>query len=186
MDERDRRRFSRINMRWAVRLDFGLKEYKRFVDNVSLSGLYIEGTFQQLIGDICLISLKQSCLFEDDAVQAVGYIARISEYGIAVEFSSMKLDSFFFLQTALYSKAVDPVMLGKEFLSNNIFELEKDLVVFTTSDIEFHSLRQVPEEEKKKEEGQLPEELNDTMNEAELPYCPEGNSARYLSCGFSG
>ena len=77
-------------------------------------------------------------------------------------------------------------MLGKEFLSNNIFELEKDLVVFTTSDIEFHSLRQVPEEEEKKEEGQLPEELNDTMNKAELPYCPEGNSARYLSCGFSG
>ena len=45
-------------------------------------------------------------------------------------------------------------MLGKEFLSNNIFELEKDLVVFKTSDIEFHSLRQVPGEES----GQLSEE----------------------------
>lgn len=154
MDERDRRRFSRINMQWAVRLDFGLTEYKRFVDNVSLSGLYIEGEFQQLIGDICAISLKQSSLFEDDAVQAVGYIARITDHGMAVEFFSMKLDSFFFLQTALYSKAVNPAMLGKEFLSNNIFELEKDLVVFKTSDIEFHSLRQVPGEES----GQLSEE----------------------------
>ena len=147
MDDRDRRRFSRINMQWAARLDFGVAEYKCFVDNVSLSGLYIEGEFEQLIGDLCVISLKQSFLFEDDAVQAVGYIARITDHGVAVEFFSMKLDSFFFLQAALYSKAVDPTMLGKEFLDSNIFELENDLVVFKTSDIELYSLRQVLAEE---------------------------------------
>ena len=161
MDERDRRRFSRINMQWAARLDFGVAEYKRFVDNVSLSGLFIEGEFAQLIGDICVISLKQSFLFEDDAVQAVGYIARITDHGVAIEFFSMKLDSFFFLQAALYSKAVDPTMLGKEFLSNNIFELEKDLVVFRTSDIEMHSLKQVLAEE---EGGQYPEEQKKNMH----------------------
>ncbi|WPD22242.1 MAG: PilZ domain-containing protein [Candidatus Electrothrix scaldis] len=148
MDERDRRRFSRINMQWAARLDFGVAEYKRFVDNVSLSGLFIEGEFEQLIGDICVISLKQSFLFEEDAVQAVGYIARITDHGVAIEFFSMKLDSFFFLQAALYSKAVNPVMLGKEFLDSNIFEMEEDLVVFKTSDIELHSLRQVLAEDK--------------------------------------
>ena len=126
MEERDRRRFSRINLQWAVRLDFGGVEYKRFVSNVSLCGLYVEGEFQQLVGDICIISLKQSGLFAEEVVQAVASIARVAEGGMAIEFLSMKLDSFLFLQTTL-------------FLSNNIFELEKDLIVFRDSDIELHS-----------------------------------------------
>jgi len=133
MEKKDRRRFSRVNLQWAARLDFGAVEYKRFVNNVSLSGLYIEGDFQQKIGDLCAISLKQSCLFVEDDIRAVGIIARISEYGMAVEFLSMKLDSFFFLQVMLFSKAIDQAALGREFIFSNIFELEGDLIVFKPS-----------------------------------------------------
>lgn len=135
MERKDRRRFSRVHLHWAARLDFGVKEYRFFVHDVSLSGLYvdIEENFQQTVGDLCIISLKQSCLFVDDAVHAVGSIARISKHGVAVEFLSMKLDSFFFLQAMLFSKAVNPGPLGKEFISSSIFELEKDLIVFRPS-----------------------------------------------------
>ncbi|WP_339136848.1 MAG: PilZ domain-containing protein [Candidatus Electrothrix sp. GW3-4] len=130
MEEQNRRRFSRVHLQWAVRLDFGVVEYKRFVHNVSLSGLYIEGDFRQMLGDVCIISLKQSGLFSGEFVQAVGTIARISEHGVAVEFLSMKLDSFFFLQATLFCKAVNPSRLGREFITHNIFELEGDLILF--------------------------------------------------------
>ncbi|MCI5125801.1 MAG: PilZ domain-containing protein [Candidatus Electrothrix sp. AR5] len=143
MDEANRRRFSRINIQWAVRLNFGAMEYKRFVDNVSLGGLYIEGDFQQMLGDVCIISLKQSGLFSEESIQAVGSISRISEHGVAVEFISMKLDSFFFLQATLFCKAVDPSRLGREFISNNIFELEDDLILFEPFHMDFGTMKQV-------------------------------------------
>ena len=143
MEEKNRRRFSRVNILWAVRLDFGTMEYKQFVNNVSLGGLYIEGDFQQMLGDVCIISLKQSGLFSEDSVHAVGTITRISKHGVAVEFLSMKLDSFFFLQATLFCKAVDPALLGKEFISNDIFDLEGDLILFEPFHMDFQTMKQV-------------------------------------------
>ena len=143
MEEKNRRRFSRVNILWAVRLDFGTVEYKQFVNNVSLGGLYIEGDFQQVIGDVCIINLKQSSLFPEESVHAVGTITRISKHGVAVEFLSMKLDSFFFLQATLFCKAVDPALLGREFISNNIFDLEDDLILFEPFHMDFQTMKQV-------------------------------------------
>ncbi len=143
MEEKNRRRFSRVNIQWAVRLDFGTVEYKHFVDNVSLGGLYIEGDFQQVLGDVCIISLKQSGLFSEESVHAVGTITRISKHGVAVEFLSMKLDSFFFLQATLFCKAVDPALLGREFITNNIFDLEDDLILFEPFHMDFQTMKQV-------------------------------------------
>ena len=147
MKAKNRRRFSRVNIQWAVRLDFGAVEYKRFVNNVSLGGLYIEGHFQQLdLGDICTVNLKQSGLFAEEAVQAVGSISRISKKGIAVEFLSMKLDSFFFLQATLLYKAVDPALLGREFIAHNIFEVEGDLVFFEPAHVNAQLVKKVREQ----------------------------------------
>jgi hypothetical protein len=144
MGKKDRRRFSRINIQWAVQLDFGTVEYKRSVDNVSLGGFYIEGDFQQvMLGDVCTISLKQSGVFSEEVVRAVGSITRINEQGMAVEFLSMKLDSFFLLQTSLFYKASDPVLLGKEFIENNIFEIEGDLVFFQVDNVNVRTIRQI-------------------------------------------
>ena len=143
MEEKNRRRFSRVNILWAVRLDFGTVEYKQFVNNVSLGGLYIEGDFQQVIGDVCIINLKQSSLFPEESVHAVGTITRISKHGVAVEFLSMKLDSFFFLQATLFCKAVDPALLGREFISNNIFDLEDNLILFEPFHMDFQTMKQV-------------------------------------------
>ncbi|MDU9049578.1 MAG: PilZ domain-containing protein [Candidatus Electrothrix sp. Rat3] len=143
MEEKNRRRFSRVNIQWAVRLDFGTVEYKQFVDNVSLGGLYIEGDFQQVLGDVCIISLKQSSLFSEESVHAVGTITRISKHGVAVEFLSMKLDSFFFLQATLFCKAVDPARLGREFIGNDIFDLEDDLILFEPFHMDFQTMKQV-------------------------------------------
>ncbi|MCI5167946.1 MAG: hypothetical protein D3903_18145 [Candidatus Electrothrix sp. GM3_4] len=141
MEESNKRRFSRVNIQWAVRLDFGVVEYKQFVNNVSLGGVYIEGDFQQVIGDVCMIILKQSGLLVKEAVHAVGSITRISEHGMAVEFLSMKLDSFFFLQATLFCKAVDPALLGREFIFNNIFDIEEDLILLEPFHMDFQTMK---------------------------------------------
>ncbi|MCI5218495.1 MAG: hypothetical protein D3914_04730 [Candidatus Electrothrix sp. LOE2] len=145
MEEKNNRRFSRLNIHWAVRLDFGTTEYKRFVHNVSLIGLYVEGEFRQEIGDICIINLKPSSLFSGETVRAVGTVTRISEHGMAMQFLSMKLDSFFFLQTTLFYKAVDPALLGREFIKNNInnFNIEGELVLFKPFSMDFQTMKQM-------------------------------------------
>ncbi|MCI5221909.1 MAG: hypothetical protein D3924_04375 [Candidatus Electrothrix sp. AR4] len=127
MKNDNKRQFSRINIQWDVHLDFGLREYRHFADNLSLRGIYVEGHFNHFIGDICTIRLRYSEFVE---VNAVGSIARINDAGMALEFISMKLESFFFLQTALLCEAGDPVIFGTEFVKNIMFELDDDLVFF--------------------------------------------------------
>ncbi|MCI5221135.1 MAG: hypothetical protein D3924_00270 [Candidatus Electrothrix sp. AR4] len=130
MENKNRRRFTRIYFQWAVHLDFGLIEYKRYVANVSLSGFYVDGSFDQSIGDLCIIQLKQSGLYTNVVIRAVGSISRSTDNGIALEFHSMKLDSFFFLQASLLCKAVNPSILGNEFLDNEIFNIDGDIIFF--------------------------------------------------------
>jgi hypothetical protein len=144
MEDENRRRFSRVNIQWAARLDFGVMEYKRFVDNVSLSGCHIDDNFRQRTSDLCIIKLTPSGLLRTaEAVRAVGIVSRISKTDMAIEFLSMKLDSFFFLKTRLLYKAVDPEALGKEFICNNILEYDEDIVYFRPYNIKILDTRQL-------------------------------------------
>ncbi len=52
MENKNRRQFSRVPIQWAAQLDFGAREYKHFVDNVSLGGIYVKGRFDQVISDV--------------------------------------------------------------------------------------------------------------------------------------
>ncbi len=124
-----------MNIQWAARLDFGVIEYKRFVDNVSLSGFHVEGDFKQKTRDLCIIRLTPSGLLHtEEALRAIGTVSRVSETGMAMEFLSMKLDSFFFLETTLLYKAIDPEALGREFIWNNNLDFEGDIVYFSPYD----------------------------------------------------
>ncbi|XOF32415.1 MAG: PilZ domain-containing protein [Candidatus Electrothrix sp. YB6] len=144
MQNMNRRRFARISLHWAAHLDFGVKEYKRFVANVSLSGFYVEGDFQQNSKDLCVVKLTPSGLLNtEEAVRAVGTVTRLSENGMAVEFLSMKLDSFFFLETTLLYRAVDPAALGREFIWNNILEFEGDTVFFKPYSLKRWNIKQL-------------------------------------------
>ena len=130
MENTNRRRFSRFNIPWVACLDFGLIEYKGTVEDVSCSGLYVEGCFDQSHGDVCIIDLKDPVM-KDSTITAIGSICRISEDGLALKFISMKLDSLFFLQTRLLSKAVYPSSLMKELdKRKNFFKLTGNFVFF--------------------------------------------------------
>ncbi|MCI5221490.1 MAG: PilZ domain-containing protein [Candidatus Electrothrix sp. AR4] len=130
MANKNKRQFSRINIQWDARLDFGAKKYKQTINNISLSGIYVKGCFNQQTGDICSIILNQAD--SDVAIHATGSIARINDDGMALEFTSMKLDIFFLLQTILLHEAVDPATVGEEFVNNINLEIENDLVLCDT------------------------------------------------------
>ncbi len=66
----NRRQFTRINIQRAVILDFGKKKYEHSVSNFSLGGMYIQGGFQQEVGDTCTMTLIASDI-DPDAKTAV-------------------------------------------------------------------------------------------------------------------
>ncbi len=99
----NRRQFTRINIQRAVILDFGKKKYEHSVSNFSLGGMYIQGGFQQEVGDTCTMTLIASDIDPDAKIGAVCSVVRVDTKGLALKFTSMEPDSFLFLQgTLLY------------------------------------------------------------------------------------
>jgi hypothetical protein len=128
----ENRQFSRISIRWAVQLDFGLNHYRYFLDNLSLSGFLVKGECRQSEGELCKVTIKESAFFAEVVIQAIGLIVRINESSVAVEFVGMKINSYFHLQASLLTKAVEPSVLGSEIVKSNIFEFYDDVVLCRT------------------------------------------------------
>lgn len=126
----DRRRLTRVDILLDVCLDFGVRRYRHFANNLSLSGLYVKGFYEQKAGDACIIELKQVYYGQDAIVRAVASAVRVDEAGMALRFISMKLDSFLVLQTAFASFAEDPELLGGESLEDISFTQEDGLIMY--------------------------------------------------------
>lgn len=107
------RQFVRVSLERDAHLDFGLRKYRCPVGNLSLSGLYVKGLAEQKPGDSCTINLRRA-ESDPEEIMATGSVVRISDEGMALRFTSMGIDSFLFLQTALLHEAYDPAVLGDE------------------------------------------------------------------------
>ena len=126
----DRRQFTRVDILLDVCLDFGVRRYRHFANNLSLSGLYVKGFYEQKAGDVCIIEIKQADCGQDSVIRAVCSAARVDETGMALRFISMKIDSFLLLQTVFSSFAEDPELLGGESLEDISFTLEDGLIMY--------------------------------------------------------
>jgi hypothetical protein len=130
---KNKRQFTRLHIQLDADLDFGSQRYYRHtVENISLGGLYVNGSFGQHLGDICTVSINHSDFDEAFEVHATCAVIRGGEQGVALEFVSMKLDDFCHLQTVLLYGADDPFILGTEFVNNVNLELEGDLILCRT------------------------------------------------------
>ena len=121
------RKYTRVNFQRDVHLYFDRKKYTHnTINNLSLGGMYVKGTFDQKQGDICTVELSNP----DDNLgiefRARCSVVRISDDGIALSFLSMGHESFLFLQTTLLYEAEDPMRLGTEFVKAITFALEPD------------------------------------------------------------
>ncbi len=126
----DRRRFTRVDILLDVCLDFGVRRYRHFANNLSLSGLYVKGFYEQKAGDVCIIEIKQVDCGQGSVIRAVCSAVRVDETGMALRFISMKIDSFLLLQTVFSSFAEDPKLLGGESLEDISFTLEDGLIMY--------------------------------------------------------
>ncbi|CAK8719694.1 MAG: PilZ domain-containing protein [Candidatus Electrothrix sp. AU1_5] len=132
LENRDQRKFSRVSTQWPVRLYFRSSQYQGILDNLSLSGSFINGAFKQSKGDICKIDLKKSTLDTKVAACAISRIVRTSDNGIALEFVGMRTDSYNWLETELLTQAADPSVLEDEILQRSIFTFKDNLVYNNT------------------------------------------------------
>ena len=63
INDNNQRKFSRVKIQGAVRLAFSSKQYSGVLENISLCGAFVKGTFKQSTGDICIINFKELTLF---------------------------------------------------------------------------------------------------------------------------
>jgi hypothetical protein len=128
MNGLNNRQFTRMNIRWAVQIDFESTQYRYFVENLSLSGFLVKEECGLAMGDICKITIKESALYTDAVIRAAGLIVRKTEQITAFEFIGMKLNSYCYLQASLLTKAIKPSDLVTEIVQSNIFSFDRDLV----------------------------------------------------------
>jgi hypothetical protein len=140
MGKIDNRQFTRMNIRWAVQLNFGERRYRYFVDNLSLSGFLVKGECNHAVGDVCKITIKESAFYIESFIHAVGLVVRISEQAVALEFVCMSLKSFCCLQTSLLTKAIKPSVVAREIAYSDNFNFIGNLVVNSAHDFDMNDM----------------------------------------------
>ncbi len=127
MTNKKTRKYTRVDFQRDVHLDFDGKRYTHnTVNDLSLGGMYVKGTFDQQKGDTCTVELSKPDDNLGIELRACCTVVRVTDEGIALAFISMGHDSFLFLQTTLLYQADDPMLLGTEFVKEIAFELESD------------------------------------------------------------
>ena len=81
MKNKNRRRFTRIGAQWEVRLDFSSTEFRCNINNISLSGFYVNGTLKRSVGELCLVELKESTAYDNLVIIGVGSVSRVRPTG---------------------------------------------------------------------------------------------------------
>jgi len=119
-----RRKFTRIHFDRLVNFVFTDNSYDHCrIQNLSISGMFAIGTFQQQIGENCHIDLVQKGISTNLTLRTSAKVVWTNDEGIAIEFTSMTFDSYMFLQVALLSEVEDPLPLVIELPEKCPFEI---------------------------------------------------------------
>lgn len=118
------RKFTRINFDRIVNLEFVSQVYENCqIKDLSLSGMFTFGDFQQETGKYCIVNLVQSGISTELNLQALAKVARTTDEGFALEFTSMPFDSYMFLQVTLLSDTGNPILVKKMLAEPCPFEV---------------------------------------------------------------
>jgi len=121
---KDGRQFTRINFTRKVRLEFNSTDYDFCqIKDLSLTGMFVFGSFEQKVGDTCIVNLCQTGPSTKLALHATATVVWTNDYGLAIQFKSMAYDSYMFLQTTLLYEAEDPIFIGLELPTDCPFEI---------------------------------------------------------------
>lgn len=101
--EKERRNSSRIQLGRQAKLDFDTDVYEEcLIQDLSLTGMFVHGDFQQNEGDQCVVILIQEGKYSYLSLEASAQVVRKDNKGVAITFTSMPLESLMLLQMILH------------------------------------------------------------------------------------
>lgn len=123
--EPDRQRvFPRVSFNRHVNLEFVSRKYDHCpIKNLSLSGLFVEGDFENYEGTCCYVDIFQSGTSTELNLHTSAKVVRKDVTGIAVEFTSMTYDSYMLLQATLLLEAENSFVIDNILPENCPFEV---------------------------------------------------------------
>jgi len=120
----NRRKFHRINFDAQVRLDcVGDQHNHCQIKNLSLTGMFVTGDFQQQQSKDCLISISHKTKSDKITLAASGTVVWGNDEGIGLKFTSMTHASYMLLVSTLINNAEQPSIVLHEFPKNSPFEI---------------------------------------------------------------
>ena len=120
----NRRKFHRVELDGQVDLEFTSKSYKHcLVKNLSLTGMFVVGNFQQQRSEICYINFSHKTRSGKMQFRALGETVWFNGRGAGLKFTSMIFDSYMSLLTTLINKAEHPKIILTEFPKSYPFEV---------------------------------------------------------------
>ena len=128
--DQERRNSPRIQPSRQAKLDFNTKVYEEgLIQNFSLTGMFVQGDFQENEGDHCVVNLSQKGKYSCLSLEASAQVVRKDDKGVAITFTSMPLNSLMHLQMILHCEAgADSLSSGIESLDNLPFEVHDGLL----------------------------------------------------------
>ena len=124
VEQDTRRKSARIHLDRHVNLMFTRDSYDhRQTKNLSLTGMFATGNFQQQVGELCLLNLDQTEMPSDLSLHASAEVVRNNDEGVAVKFTSMPFHSFMFLQITLLNETEYPFNINQILPDTYPFEV---------------------------------------------------------------
>lgn len=122
---RERRRFTRVLFSRAVKLEFNDNRYEHCqLRDLSIGGMYVEGAFDQKVGDECLAYLYESGATFSMMLKFMARVVHRTNEGIGLEFTVIDYESFQFLQTMILYYADNQADVVEEFPEDLPFEIK--------------------------------------------------------------
>lgn len=116
---RNQRSFARVFFNRTARLVLADRVYEgNKIRDLSLIGLFLEGSFEVTRGQMCTVEIEESGPSSTLTLTIAATVVRIEADGLALKFANMKQDVYMFLQTMILYATQDPLAVAEEFLED--------------------------------------------------------------------
>ena len=120
----ERRKFHRIQYDGQVKVKLAGESDNFFsAGNLSLTGLFVQGNFQQTPDQDCLIQFVRKEKPENTYLEMIGKVVWSNENGMGVKFTSMKFNNYMLLISTLINNAEQPAIILSEIPKDCPYEI---------------------------------------------------------------
>lgn len=124
MKTHERRKFHRIKYDGQVKVKLsGASDDFFSAENLSLTGLFVQGNFQQSYDQECLIQFVKNEDPKNTYLEMVGKVVWRNENGMGLKFTSIKFNNYMLLISTLINNAEQPAIILSEIPRDCPYEI---------------------------------------------------------------